>query len=148
MSDTKGDKKTFVEEGTQFKGTMTSSCSVVVRGVVEGDLSAPSLVVSDTGAVRGKVKADELPSLGEIAGEFDADVVNLSGRVQDNTIIRAKSLEVRLSTEEGKMQVVFGEAKLEVGDPPRDPVPTTGGSKKKNKGGGGGDGGGEEAPPA
>ena len=26
MSDTKGDKKTFVEEGTQFKGTMTSSC--------------------------------------------------------------------------------------------------------------------------
>ena len=120
MSDVKSDKKTFVEEGTQFKGTMTSTCAVVVRGVVEGDLSAPSLVISDTGAVRGKVKAQELTSLGEIAGEFDADVVNLSGRVRDNTIIRAKTLEVRLSTEEGKMQVVFGEAHLDVGDAPKD----------------------------
>jgi cytoskeletal protein CcmA (bactofilin family) len=131
MSD-KGDKKTFVEEGTQFKGTMTSSCAVVVRGVVEGDLAAPSLVISDTGAVRGKVKADELTSLGEIAGEFDADVVNLSGRVQDATIIRAKSLEVRLATEEGKMQVVFGEARLEVGDPPKEPV-NPAPAKKKGK---------------
>jgi cytoskeletal protein CcmA (bactofilin family) len=33
-----GGKKTLVEEGTQFKGSLTSSCPVVVRGRVEGDV--------------------------------------------------------------------------------------------------------------
>jgi hypothetical protein len=57
----------------------------------------------------------EIRSQGELAGEFDADVVQLSGTVKDSTIIRAKSLEVKLHPVEGKMQVVFGECSLEVG---------------------------------
>jgi cytoskeletal protein CcmA (bactofilin family) len=122
MSDVKsvvpaaGDKKTLVEEGTQFKGSLSSNCPVVVRGRIEGDVQAPSLHVSGTGAVHGKVKVDELRSQGEIAGEFDADLVQLSGSVKDNTILRAKSLEVKLTPANGKLQVVFGECTLEVGD--------------------------------
>jgi len=33
-------------------------------------------------------------------------------------VIRAKTLEVKLSVEQGKLQVVFGECELEVGNPP------------------------------
>ncbi len=122
MSDTKsvpaaGERKTLVEEGTQFKGSLTSNCPVIVRGCVEGDVQAPSLVVSATGAVHGKVKVDEMRSQGELAGEFDADLVQLSGTVKDSTVIRAKSLEVKLSPASGKMQVVFGDCTLDVGDP-------------------------------
>jgi cytoskeletal protein CcmA (bactofilin family) len=113
-----GGKKTLVEEGTQFKGSLTSSCPVVVRGRVEGDVSAPSLQVSATGAVHGKVKVGEMQSHGELSGEFDADTVQLSGSVRDNTIVRAKSLEVKLTPTNGKMQVVFGECTLDVGDMP------------------------------
>src|SRR5262245_50472486 len=113
-----GGKKTLVEEGTQFKGSLTSSCPVVVRGRVEGDVSAPSLQVSATGAVHGKVKVGEMQSHGELSGEFDADTVQLSGSVKDNTIVRAKSLEVKLAPTNGKMQVVFGECTLDVGDMP------------------------------
>ena len=40
-----------------------------------------------------------------------------------NTVIRAKSLEVKLTPPEGKMQVVFGECNLEVGDPVRSAIP-------------------------
>ena len=40
---------------------------------------------------------------GELYAKLPLGAANLSGRVQDNTIIRAKSLEVRLSTEEGKV---------------------------------------------
>jgi cytoskeletal protein CcmA (bactofilin family) len=110
-----GGKKTLVEEGTQFKGALSSNCPVEVKGRVEGEVTAPALSVSETGAVHGKIKVGELNSQGELAGEFDADVVQLSGMIKDSTIIRAKSLEVKLAAPSGKMQVTFGECQLEVG---------------------------------
>jgi cytoskeletal protein CcmA (bactofilin family) len=113
-----GVKRTLVEEGTHFKGSLSSSCPVEVKGKVEGDLSAPSLTVSTSGAVSGKVKVGQMQSHGELAGEFDADVVQLSGTVKDNTVIRAKSLEVKLVPANGRMQVIFGECALEIGDEP------------------------------
>ena len=113
-----GGKKTLVEEGTQFKGSLSSSCPIVVKGKIEGDVTAPSLQVSATGAVHGKVKVGEMQSEGELAGEFDADTVQLSGSVKDKTVVRAKSLEVKLTPVAGKMQVVFGECTLDVGDMP------------------------------
>lgn len=112
------EKRTLVEEGTTFKGSMTSTCPVLVKGGIEGDVQAPSLTVAGSGTVSGKVKAGELKSEGSLAGEFDVEKIQLSGSVKDNTIIRAKSLEVKLSTATGKMQVVFGETELEVGDQP------------------------------
>jgi cytoskeletal protein CcmA (bactofilin family) len=112
MSDS---RKTLVEEGTQFKGSLSSNCPIEVKGRIEGDVTAPALAVSASGAVHGRVKVGEIRSQGELAGEFDADIVQLSGHVKDATIIRAKSLEVKLNPAEGKMQVVFGECSLEVG---------------------------------
>lgn len=125
------EKKTLVEEGTEFKGSLSSKCPIVVRGKIEGDLAAPSLTVADSGAVHGNVKVGQMTSSGEIAGEFDADVIQLSGVVKDNTIIRAKTLEVKLSTAaDKKMQVVFGETTLEVGDAPAKDA--SAGKKKKS----------------
>ncbi|MFO0736282.1 MAG: polymer-forming cytoskeletal protein [Labilithrix sp.] len=112
------EKRTLVEEGTTFKGSMTSTCPVLVKGGIEGDMQAPSLTVAGSGTVSGKVKAGELKSEGSLAGEFDVEKIQLSGSVKDNTIIRAKSLEVKLSSAGGKMQVVFGETELEIGDQP------------------------------
>jgi cytoskeletal protein CcmA (bactofilin family) len=113
-----GGKRTLVEEGTQFKGSLSSSCPIVVKGRIDGDISAPSLQVSSTGAVHGKVKVGLIESEGELSGEFDADVIQLSGVVKDKTVVRAKSLEVKLAPATGKMQVVFGECVLDVGEMP------------------------------
>jgi hypothetical protein len=66
----------------------------------------------------GKAKVTELRSRGELAGEFDADVVELSGRVRDKSIIRAQSLEVSLQREGGRIEMVFGDCELAVGDAP------------------------------
>lgn len=112
------EKRTLVEEGTTFKGVLTSTCPIFVRGGVEGDIQAPSLTVAASGVVSGKVKAGELKSEGSLAGDFDVDKVTLSGAVKDNTVIRAKSLEVKLAAPNAKMQVVFGDVELEVGDAP------------------------------
>ncbi len=111
---------TIVEEGTEFKGSMTSTCPVVVRGRIQGELSTPALTVAPTGLVHGRAKVGTIDSLGELSGEFDADTVRLSGRVSDHTVIRAKNLEIRLVNEH-QMVVTFGESKLEIGDAPIPP---------------------------
>jgi len=66
----KHDRKTLVEEGTQFKGSLSSNCPIEVRGLIEGDVSAPALSVSASGAVHGRVKVGEIRSEGELAGEL------------------------------------------------------------------------------
>ena len=113
-----GAKCTLVEEGTELRGSLSSTCPVLVKGRVEGEIKAPTLTVSASGAVHGKAEVGELYAEGELSGEVDADVVKLAGVVQDRTVIRAKSLEVKLSSVNGKLQVVFGECELSVGDPP------------------------------
>jgi cytoskeletal protein CcmA (bactofilin family) len=112
-------KHTLVEEGTEFKGTMSSNCPIVVMGKVEGDVTGPVIHVTPSGVVSGVVKVKQLRSAGELAGEVEADTVEISGRVRDRTVIRARSLEVSLSTPKGSgMQVVFGECELAIGDEP------------------------------
>ena len=115
MSET---KRTLIEDGTELKGTLTSTCPIVVMGRVEGDLTGPSVEVTESGVLSGKAKVTELHSRGELAGEFDADIVQLSGRVRDKTRIRAQSLEVRLKRDEGRVEMVFGDCELAVGDAP------------------------------
>jgi cytoskeletal protein CcmA (bactofilin family) len=123
------DKKTLVEEGTSFKGSASSTCPIEVRGRVEGEVQAPSLAISPTGAVHGRVRVGTVTSQGEIAGEFDAESVELSGTVLDDTVIRTKSLRVQLSGGDGKLQVLFGTCELNVGD---DPVQSSGTHKAKS----------------
>lgn len=129
MSTSTSTKQTIVEEGTEFKGVLLSTCPIVVRGRIEGEIDTPSLTVSEKGSVHGRAKVGSIRSLGELSGEFDADTVELSGRVKDNTIIRAKTLEVKLATEEAKMQLTFGDCELAIGDAPEDEA---GGAKRKS----------------
>ena len=129
-------KQTTVEEGTQFKGTLNSTCQVMVRGVVDGDLTAPTVIVSETGTVVGNVKAQSIWSEGVLAGRVDAEDVHLSGNVRSDTVIRAKTLEVKLQRTKEKLEVTFGECILDVGDDPSaeaaDTSQTQGSSKRKS----------------
>ena len=111
-------KQTLVEEGTELKGTLKSSCQVVVNGSIDGQIEAPSLMIAPTGTVLGTVKAAKLRSEGTLAGDIDAEDVYLSGVVRSNTMIRARKLEVKLEPERGKLEVTFGECLLEVGEDP------------------------------
>jgi cytoskeletal protein CcmA (bactofilin family) len=132
------EKRTIIEEGSELKGTLVSSCGVTVRGRLDGEIETPSLVVSPSGAVHGRAKVGQVESEGELSGEFDADVVRLAGSVKDSTVIRARSLEVKLDAGAGKMQVMFGECEIAVGDEPYDEA----GKKKKKR-----DGRSEHPPP-
>lgn len=117
MSDNKTTKQTVVEHGTEFEGVMRSQCPVVVSGQIKGEVSAPSLTLTNDGNVYGKIKVKELKSQGSLGGEIDAESVELSGSVSDNTVIRSAALEVKLQESGGnKLQVSFGNCELQVGD--------------------------------
>jgi len=111
-------KRTLIEEGTELKGTLTSTCPIVVMGRVEGEMTGPSVEVTESGILCGKAKVTSLSSRGELAGEFDAETVELSGKVRAKTIIRAQSLEVSLKRDGGRIEMVFGDCELAVGDAP------------------------------
>jgi cytoskeletal protein CcmA (bactofilin family) len=117
-------KKTLVEDGTEFKGSLVSKCPVIVSGKVDGEVHAPSLTVNRSGGVYGKVRVGDITSEGELAGEFEAESVRLSGRVNNNTLIRAKSIEVKLVSDKAKL-VTFGDCVLEVGEEPKKGQPNT-----------------------
>lgn len=121
MSDSSNGKQrqTLVEEGTEFKGTMTSRCPVVVMGKVDGEIEAPSMRISSSGAVAGTLKVKELHCEGEVAGTVEADSVHLAGRVKDGTVIRANSLDVKIERQKGAMELVFGECEIAVGEEPK-----------------------------
>ena len=114
MSDNK--KQTLIAEGTEFEGSINSSCDIMISGTVKGELLAPSLTVSKSGSMHGCAKVEQLTSEGEISGEIDAENVVLSGKVSDQTVIHAQTLEVRLSQPEKGIQVSFGNCELRVGD--------------------------------
>ncbi|MBI4750763.1 MAG: polymer-forming cytoskeletal protein [Acidobacteria bacterium] len=151
MSD-QNTKRTIIEEGSELTGTLKSNCAVVVSGKVNGEIHSPSLVVSEGGSVHGTIKVNDLKSQGEIAGQIDAEMVELSGKVNDQTIIRATMLEVKLSTpDSNKLQVQFGNCSLEVGkeegSAPAAPAPAGGDAQPQNRpqqGGGGQQGGGQQ----
>src|SRR5215216_3131579 len=121
MSDKNGlpsGKHTLVEEGTEFKGTLSSKCPIVVMGKVEGEIAGPIIHVTASGVMAGNVKVKELRSEGEVAGEVEAEAVRISGKVRDGTKIRARTLEVSLTAGKGGMEVLFGDCELAVGDEP------------------------------
>ncbi len=103
------EKRTIVEEGTRIRGDLESVCPVVVNGRVEGDVKAPSLTVSASGVVDGTARVGTIRCEGELAGDFDAEHIELSGTVKDSTVIRASTIEMKIATEGGKMQLLFGE---------------------------------------
>lgn len=111
-------KQTIIESGTEFDGSLKSQCAVVLSGSLKGQVSAPSLTVTPSGSVHGQVKVSQLKAQGAVSGEIEAEAVELSGRVSDQTVIRAKTLEVMLTQPTGGLQVTFGNCELNIGDKP------------------------------
>ena len=111
-------KRTIIENGTEIDGAIKSQRPIVLSGSVKGQVTAPSLEVTKDGTVKGTVKVSMFSCKGEVGGEVDAETVELSGRVCDATVIRSKTLDVKLAQGEGATEVTFGNCELQVGELP------------------------------
>jgi len=108
--------ETTIAKGTQFEGTIQSDCGVTLGGKLNGEIAAPSLKVESGGTVDGRVEVTTLESEGEIRGQIIAEDVRLAGRVGNNTVILANTLEVKLDNSNEGLQVSFGDCELQVGE--------------------------------
>ena len=111
-------KRTIIENGTEIEGAIKSERPIVLSGSVKGQVTAPSLEVTQDGTVKGTIKVSRFSCKGEVGGEVDAETVELSGRVCDATVIRSKTLDVKLAQGEGAVEVTFGNCELQVGELP------------------------------
>jgi cytoskeletal protein CcmA (bactofilin family) len=100
--------RTIVDEGTTLKGTLNSSCPVLVQGAVDGMLEAPAVTVSATGSITGKVTTEKLRSIGKIAGDYNVKDAQLAGTVESKTQVSAESLHLKLTATEGRIELKFG----------------------------------------
>jgi cytoskeletal protein CcmA (bactofilin family) len=119
-------KDTVIEQGTDVDGTISSRGAIVVGGHLKGEVLAPQLTVLPSGSVSGQVKVERLSSQGEIAGRIEATIVELAGRIGDQTVITTDKLEVKLTEGDSRIQVTFGTCELRVGERgrTRDPLIT------------------------
>jgi hypothetical protein len=67
------------------------------------------------------VKVSLFSCKGEVGGEVMAETVELAGRVCDQTVIKSKTLDVKLAEGNSGVQVTFGNCELQVGDLPARP---------------------------
>jgi cytoskeletal protein CcmA (bactofilin family) len=111
-------RSSVIDQGAIFKGTITASSNVVVRGVLEGEITGPGLEVDSTGVVVGHAKVTRLRSSGELEGTYEAEQAEVFGRLRDGVLIRADSLTVANSEEDTSTHVFFGECELEIGPLP------------------------------
>ena len=125
-TDTKTPKQTLVEAGTEFRGTLKSSCPVVVNGTLDGHIDAPALNIASTGQIHGNIRVQTLRSSGTLAGQVDAGEVYVSGAVRSSTVIRARRLELALGAAgKGHVEVTLKAIELGQNDAPSAPEAST-----------------------
>jgi cytoskeletal protein CcmA (bactofilin family) len=101
---------TIVAEGTDFRGDFTSRCPVIVNGRIEGDVKAPSVTVTTTGALQGKIEAKTIRCKGSVAGVLEADSIELTGAIARDTIVRAQRLNLDVESTSGRIELAFNQA--------------------------------------
>jgi cytoskeletal protein CcmA (bactofilin family) len=111
-------RASIIDQGAVFKGTITATSNVIVRGVLEGEITGPGLEVDASGVVVGHAKVTKLRASGELEGTYEAEQAEVYGRLRDGVLIRADSLTVANSEEDTSTHVFFGECELEIGPLP------------------------------
>ena len=101
---------TIVQDGTDFRGNFTSKCPIVVNGRIQGEVKAPAVTVTDSGVLQGKVEAKTIACRGSVSGVLEADAIELSGDIAQNTIVRAQRLNLNIESTSGRIELAFGRA--------------------------------------
>ena len=101
---------TVVQEGTDFRGDFNSTCPIVVNGRIEGGVKAPAVTITDSGMLQGTVEAKTIACRGSVSGVLEADAIELSGAIAQNTIVRAQRLRLDIESTSGRIELAFGQA--------------------------------------
>ena len=77
LPEPKRPEPTIVSANTEFKGAITASDSVEIRGKIEGDVRAASITVYAGAKIKGDLTADVILVQGHVEGRIQAQDVRL-----------------------------------------------------------------------
>ena len=100
----------LVGEGTHCRGEFASRHPVIVHGRIEGDVKAPTVTVTASGALQGRIEAKTISSTGSVAGVLEADSIELTGAIAQDTIVRAQRLSLDVESTTGRIELAFNQA--------------------------------------
>lgn len=117
----------IISASLRIVGDLVSEGDVQVDGIIEGDVNARSVTVSEGAAVRGQISAQKVIIRGEVQGQISADGVELgrSARVigdivhNDLAIESGAYLEGHCRHKEPVALARQGAADSEAGEQPR-----------------------------
>lgn len=94
-SQSKGGIPSLLSGDVHIRGDVISTGEIQVDGVVEGDVIADCLVISEAGTVRGAISAKTVRVLGTVAGAITAGSVRLArtARVSGDIVHKALAIE-------------------------------------------------------
>ena len=64
----------MIGDGVMITGTIKSTSKVTIQGTIDGDIECDSLIINNSGKVKGKVKTESMTVDGRVEGE-----INISG---------------------------------------------------------------------
>jgi|HubBroStandDraft_1064217.scaffolds.fasta_scaffold00141_21 cytoskeletal protein CcmA (bactofilin family) len=81
----------------QITGALRSSGQIQIDGIVNGDITAPSITIGQTGTVIGRLVAAEIHICGTVHGELEGQTISLARSAR----VYAQISHAGLSVEEG-----------------------------------------------
>jgi cytoskeletal protein CcmA (bactofilin family) len=89
---------TYLSETLHIDGEITSTGSVELAGLIDGNINSDDLIILDTGSIKGNVKANSVSVDGQVEGNIDCTYLFLG----KNAVIRGNLYFTEtLKTEEG-----------------------------------------------
>ena len=89
---------TYLSETLHVDGEITSTGSIELAGLVDGNINSDELIILDTGSIKGNVKANSVSVDGQVEGNIECSFLYLG----QNAVIRGNLyFSETLRTEEG-----------------------------------------------
>ena len=88
-------KPSIISEGFEFVGTITTSGTLNIAGVVKGKITAKSVLVDTSGQVEGEVHSDQVLIKGSLHGEVHCFDLNIGPRADVDGTVSYQNIHIQ-----------------------------------------------------
>lgn len=88
-------KPSIISEGFEFVGTITTSGTLNIAGVVKGKITAKSVLVDTSGQVEGEVHSDQVLIKGSLHGELNCFDLNIGPRADVDGSVSYQNIHIQ-----------------------------------------------------
>ena len=79
FSERKDTERSLISETVSIDGTVNSSGSIDIAGLIKGPVISKEVVIKDTGSISGEIEADRVEVYGHLDGKISAENVVIGG---------------------------------------------------------------------